>query len=165
MAAAVVLEGPARELAEQVCAERVGHGMRITSDWRTARPGVVCTGHVGDEAAAESAGLALLAGADLVVTAAAPRAVIDRMCDDLRRIGSLDHRVEASTGPALSTEERELVERLLAGQSLGQASNAMHMSRRTADRRLAAARQALGVTTTAELLGAAARSGMRPRAL
>jgi DNA-binding NarL/FixJ family response regulator len=161
VAAAVVLEGPATVLAEQVCAERAELGMRLTSDWRAARPGVVCMGEVGDQSAAEQAVLALLAGADVVVTATAPREVVDRMCDDLRRIGSLEHRVEASAGPALSDEERELVERLLAGQSLGQASNAMHLSRRTADRRLAAARRALGVRTTAELLGAADRAGIR----
>jgi DNA-binding NarL/FixJ family response regulator len=87
---------------------------------------------------------------------------IDR---DDQLMAAADHRTTASDGPALSAEEQELVERLLAGQSLGQASNAMHVSRRTADRRIAAARQALGVRTTAELLGAVARTGVRPRVL
>jgi DNA-binding CsgD family transcriptional regulator len=161
-AEAVVIEGTAANTAvERLCADLAARGLRISSDWRAAAPGLVCTGVVDDDRSAEQAVLAALAGAQLVVAATGSREVIDRLCDDLRRLGPLDHRINSSGGePALSAEERALLDRLLAGDSLGQAAAAVHMSRRTADRRLASARTALGVTTTAELLAAAAR--LRP---
>jgi DNA-binding CsgD family transcriptional regulator len=161
-AAAVVIEGSAASaVVDRVCADLAARGLRISSDWRAAAPGVVCAGVVDDAHDAEQAVLAALAGAQLVVTATASREVIDRLCDDLRRLGPLDHRIDPSGDqPALSAEERALLDRLLAGDSLGQAAAAVHMSRRTADRRIASARRALGVTTTAELLAAAAR--LRP---
>jgi DNA-binding NarL/FixJ family response regulator len=156
---AVVIEGAAASGAvELMCADLAGRGLAIRADWRSARPGVVCTGVVDDEPSAEQAVLAALRGAQLVVAATADREVIDRMCDDLRRLGPLDHRIEESAAvPVLTSEERLLVERLLAGDSLGDAAAVLHLSRRTADRRLASARRALRVTTTAELLAAAAR--------
>lgn len=158
-APAIVIEGAAAGAAvERVCAELAARGVQISADWRAAAPGVVCTGAVGDDRAAEQAVLAALAGAQVVVAATAGRDVIDRMCDDLRRLGPLDHRIDDhGAQPALAAEERALLDRLLAGDSLGEAAAALHLSRRTADRRLASARRALGVTTTAELLAAASR--------
>ena len=44
------------------------------------------------------------------------------------------------------------LELLAEGRSLGNAAATLHISRRTADRRLAAARRALGVRTTTEAL-------------
>lgn len=160
---AVVLEGAGADEAAARCVAELAAGDRpVRSDWRAAGPGVVCTGVVEDESGAEGAVLAALAGAQIVATAVAPRDVIDRMCDDLRRLGPLDHRVvEAAARPALAADESALVERLLAGDSLGEAAAALHLSRRTADRRLASARRATGVTTTAELLAAVARSRSR----
>jgi DNA-binding NarL/FixJ family response regulator len=157
---AVVVEGAAATVAvEQACAELSDRGLRIQPDWRAAAPGVVWTGLVRDEDDAQHAVLAALAGAHVVLAATAERDVIDRMCEDLRRLGPLDHRiVQVSQAPALSGDEQALVDRLLAGESLGQAAATLHLSRRTADRRLASARRALGVATTAELLAVAARS-------
>jgi DNA-binding NarL/FixJ family response regulator len=158
-ATAIVVEGAAAaESVERICADLIGQGVRVATDWRAAAPGVVCTGLVDDAHDAEQAVLAVLAGGRIVVAAAADREVVDRLCDDLRRLGPLDHRVhQQSAQPELSSEEWVLVDRLLAGASLGEAAAAAHLSRRTADRRLAAARRSLGVATTAELLAAAAR--------
>jgi DNA-binding NarL/FixJ family response regulator len=158
-ATSVVIEaGGAAEAVARICADFAAQGQRITTEWRGAAPGVVCTGVVSDAHDAEQAVLAVLAGGRLVVVAAADREVIDRMCDDLRRLGPLDHRVSGqSERPELSNEEWALVDQLLAGASLGDAARAAHLSRRTADRRVATARRTLGVTTTAELLAAAAR--------
>jgi DNA-binding CsgD family transcriptional regulator len=50
----------------------------------------------------------------------------------------------------LTCEERRLLELLADGQALGEAAETLHVSRRTADRRLAAAREKLGVHSTAE---------------
>jgi DNA-binding NarL/FixJ family response regulator len=107
--------------------------------------------------------LAAVEGADLVIDADADRDVIDRLCDDLRRLGTVDHRVEKMPpGPDLTADERALLAALLGGASLGEAATALHLSRRTADRRLAAARRALGASTTTEALVRAARAGVAP---
>jgi DNA-binding NarL/FixJ family response regulator len=155
----VVIEGSsARAAIDRMCADVATRGLRISTDWRAAAPGVAYTALVEDEHGAGQAVRAALAGAQVLVAVDADREVIDRMCDDLRRLGPLDHRVgDPSSAAGLSAEEWALLDRLLAGDSLGQAAAAIHTSRRTADRRLAAARKALGVTTTAELLAAATR--------
>jgi DNA-binding NarL/FixJ family response regulator len=62
----------------------------------------------------------------------------------------------------LSAEQRALLGQLLGGATLGQAARALHLSRRTADRRLAAARAALEARTTAEALRRAAELGVDP---
>ena len=84
----------------------------------------------------------------------APRDVADRLYDDLRRFGRLDVRsVRARpAGDGLSQDERRLLELLAGGMSLGEAASALHLSRRTADRRLATARRALGAATTPEAI-------------
>jgi DNA-binding NarL/FixJ family response regulator len=120
---------------------------------------------VADREAAVAAVLAAVRGADLVVTATAKRDVIDQLCDDLRRLGTVEHRVEPAVRPAvtLSADERALLAALLGGASLGEAAAALHLSRRTADRRLATARRALAASSTAEALVLAAQAGVKPR--
>jgi DNA-binding NarL/FixJ family response regulator len=120
---------------------------------------------VADREAAVAAVLAAVRGADLVVTATAKRDVIDQLCDDLRRLGTVEHRVEPARRPALtlSADERALLAALLGGASLGEAAAALHLSRRTADRRLATARRALAASSTAEALVLAAQAGVKPR--
>lgn len=134
-------------------------------------PGVVCTGVVEDEEDAAAAVLAVLRGASLVVYAAANRTVVDRMLDDLRRLASVDHRVGSSPIAALAPEEMALLNHLYDGLTLGEAAGRLAISRRTADRRLASARRAMGAGTTAEALvglsrcleqGPVDRPGRRP---
>jgi DNA-binding CsgD family transcriptional regulator len=50
----------------------------------------------------------------------------------------------------MSPDEHRLLDRLAGGKTLGDAGTELHLSRRTADRRLASAREKLGVGTTAE---------------
>ena len=53
------------------------------------------------------------------------------MCDDLRRIGRVDHRVDPPPGSradALSPEQRRVVELLLGGATVAQAAVALHLS-------------------------------------
>ncbi|HET7016699.1 MAG TPA: hypothetical protein VFI65_22445 [Streptosporangiaceae bacterium] len=160
----VVIEGGAPDALERACADAAARGLRIVRTVEAAGPGTAYAGQVADERAAQQAVLAALAGAHLVVAATAPREVIDMLCEDLRRLGTLDHRVGVPATPAggLGDTERALLERLLKGDSLGEAANALHLSRRTADRRLAAARRALGAATTAEALAIAVRIGLKP---
>ena len=107
---------------------------------------------VADDASAADAVLSAVAGQGLLVEATAHRAVVDRLCDDLRRLGRLDHRVEA--GPVLSQDQHALLGLLAAGTTLGAAAERLHLSRRSADRRLAGARDVLGADSTPAALAA-----------
>jgi DNA-binding CsgD family transcriptional regulator len=160
----IVLEAADSAAVECAADELAADGADVVHGWaagRTGRPTVM----VGRVAGLEDAGLAVLAavrGARLVVDAVAAREVIDRLCDDLRRIAEVDHRVGPARRPVLSAEQRALLARLLGGATLGQAARELHLSRRTADRRLAAARSALGAGSTAEALRLAAQLGVEP---
>ena len=160
MARFVVLENTEASAARALAA---GFGGPLVDGWDgPAPPGAVRVGVVADAAGAARAVLAAVRGCDLVVQAAGERSVIDQLCDDLRRLGALEHLVggEAPGTPVLSAEERGLLARLVAGASLGQAARALHISRRTADRRLASARRALGARTTSEAVVLARRHGI-----
>jgi DNA-binding NarL/FixJ family response regulator len=118
-----------------------------------ARPVVA----VRTEADAGAVVLAALEGAAVTVDSATDPALVERIQDDLRRLGRDDAvRLEpaAPTAPAaeIAPEGLRLLGLLVEGMSLGEAAGSLHLSRRTADRRLAAARLALGVVTTAEAL-------------
>jgi DNA-binding CsgD family transcriptional regulator len=145
------MEGSERALAQRVRElERQGH--RIVHGWQQDAS-TVCIGQVVDAADAAEALLAVVAGAGLVVHARADRAVIDRLVDDLRRFGPVDHLTGAlEPSPELTPVERRLLDRLADGQTLGQAAADLSLSRRTADRRLASARKKLGADTTAEAI-------------
>lgn len=95
-----------------------------------------------------------LRGFSVLVRNEAPRDVADRLYDDLRRFGRIEVRSVAMAPPdaALSRDERDLLELLARGMSLGDAASALHLSRRTADRRLASARRTLGASTTPEAI-------------
>lgn len=157
----VVVEGSERALAHAL-REVDGSGRRVVQGWHVNALPVVCTGAVRDEDDAAEALLAAVGGAGVVVYAVADREVIDRLVDDLWRLGPVDHRTgEPEAGPGLTSEERRLLDFLLEGKTLGEAAAELHLSRRTADRRLAAAREKLGVATTAEAIVAYSRGGSR----
>ena len=99
---------------------------------------------VGD---AESAAIALrmaLRGDELLVHAAADRAVLDRLYDDLRRTGPVTVRTSPraveTLASRLTDEQRALLRLLAEGRSLHETAAELHISPRTADRRLADAR-------------------------
>jgi len=114
--------------------------------------GVVCRALVEDEERAAAAVLAATWGAGLLIgTGGATADVRERLLDDLRRIGPVSRRLPPE-GPALDPEAAELLGLLEAGSTLGSAARTLHLSRRTADRRLADARRQLGVETTVEAI-------------
>jgi DNA-binding NarL/FixJ family response regulator len=160
----VVIEQAAPGLAQDVARELAAGAARVVDGWLRPLAGsrIVCVGTVATRADAAEAVLAAVGGAWLVVDATAPRDVIDQLCDDLRRLGRLDHRVGSPAPSRLAPEEQAVLALLLGGATLGQAAQALHISRRTADRRLAAARAALGVESTTAAMAAAARLGVRP---
>lgn len=116
------------------------------------RAGVVCCGEISDPATAELAMLAAVGGAGLIVRVTASREVADRLLDDLRRLGSVEHRLGEPARVPLTSEQRALLDLLSNGTTLGVAATRLGLSRRTADRRLAEARRVLGGATTAEAL-------------
>jgi len=128
-------------------AERAG--LSVVDDWRQ-EAGVVSAGAVRDEADAAAALLSAVWGAGLIVHATASPDVTERLVEDLRRLGPVDYRADEPARPDLRHDERALLELLAQGSSLGEAARRLHLSRRTADRRLASARQTLGVETTTE---------------
>jgi DNA-binding NarL/FixJ family response regulator len=120
----------------------------------------VCAGVVDGPDAAARALLAAISGAGLILETTADRATVDRLVDDLRRLGPVDHRVgEPAAGPNLDPEARAILGLLAEGHSLGEAANLLGLARRTADRRLAAARATFGVERTTEAIAQARRLG------
>lgn len=157
----VIIEGPSsgwREAVTGVAADGWREVSGFAPPYRTGR--VVRSGIVASVADARAALVAALAGQGVVVHATAARAVIDRLVDDLRRLGPVDHRVGVAIDvPALDREIRQLLGLLAEGQSLGEAAATLGLSRRTADRRLAEARRLLDTNRTTEAISRAARRG------
>ena len=155
----IVVEGS--EAALGMAIREVGPG-RCAEGFRPPfRPDTIRTGTVASVADAEAALLAALAGAGLVVRATGGRDVIDRLVDDLRRLGPVDHRIgePEDTAEGLDPTARAILGLLAEGHSLGEAATILGLSRRTADRRLADGRRALGVERTTEAIARARRLG------
>jgi DNA-binding NarL/FixJ family response regulator len=135
-------------------------GWQAVAGWIQPRGRIVCHGPVASDSDAVQALRAALEGAGVVVTASASRETIDRLVDDLRRLGPVEHVTADAPGPAVvAPERRRLLQLLAEGWTLGEAATELGWSRRTADRRLDAARRALGTETTAEAVAQARRLG------
>lgn len=157
----VVVEGPAGcSEADIVRARAAGH--RLVQGFRPAAhaTGAVRIGVVDGPDSAAVALLAALDGAPLILEVRADAAVVDRLVDDLRRLGRVEHRVAAANAsPVLTADARAILGLLAEGHSLGEAAGIVGLPRRTADRRLAAARAALGVERTTEAIARARHLG------
>jgi DNA-binding NarL/FixJ family response regulator len=131
-------------------------GLQPTAGWLASGGRFVCHGQVGSEADAVQALRAAVGGSGVVITATAPRETIDRLLDDLRRLGTVTH-ITADVRPptTVNSELRRLLGLLAEGLTLGEAAAELGLSRRTADRRLDAARRALDAERTAEALAKA----------
>ena len=157
----IVVEGPPGS-ADAIERRLAADGLSVVAGFRSpiGRGQVVCRGVVDGPQSAAAAMLAALDGTGLLVEATADRATIDRLVDDLRRLGPVDHRVgKPEPGPTLEPEARAILGLLAEGHSLGEAAEILGLARRTADRRLAAAREALGVERTTEAIANARRLG------
>ena len=106
--------------------------------------GVVCVGRVVDDASHARALDAALRGADVVADVADERRAA--FVDDVTRSGLvLWSGVESTAQP----EWAPLLDALAGGVPVAEAARRCHLSVRSAHRRLATARQVLGVATTA----------------
>ncbi|MDT4988011.1 MAG: hypothetical protein QOI74_2105 [Micromonosporaceae bacterium] len=129
--------------------------------WDVTAGRLVLFGRVPDRDTAELALLAAARGAG-VVAITDIRAELGRaLTADLERIGPVS--TEPDTGPArtaesaghpggtrLAPEQQALLERLAGGETIAAAAQAEFLSLRTANRRIAEARAALGVRSTRE---------------
>lgn len=117
--------------------------------WDLASRRWVCIGAVTDADAAQAATGALARGVGLVVA-------VDLHGDDRRRFAEDLARAGSATTPGprttlgLGDEHASLLDALAGGLNVTAAAASVHLSRRTANRRLAEARARLGVTTTVE---------------
>jgi DNA-binding CsgD family transcriptional regulator len=125
--------------------------------WDVTPARVVLVGLVDDTASAADAVLAAARGAGVVATTepGCPD-VAAVLLADLERIGPVSRDADRPAKPPagdtdplpLTEEQRTLLDRLAAGDSIAAAADAEFLSLRTANRRIAQARAALGVRTT-----------------
>jgi DNA-binding NarL/FixJ family response regulator len=124
--------------------------------WDVSAHRFVFYGRVADEDTAELAVHAAARGAGVVVIADPDTALCRTLVADLGRLGPVTRDPDAevvaagNAAPVLLPEQRALLERLANGETIAAAAAAEYLSLRTANRRIAQARQVLGVRTTRE---------------
>ncbi|WP_051571022.1 hypothetical protein [Cryptosporangium arvum] len=151
-----------RRLAADGWSVRTGLGVP-DEPWDLTASRTVVTGPVADDDAVAGAVLAAARGAGVVAVADAESPTGQALLADLTRIGPVRRAPQTGDGdgaattaePAaaddglpLTAEQRALLDRLAAGDSIAAAASAEFLSLRTANRRIAAAREALNVRTT-----------------
>jgi hypothetical protein len=139
-------------------------GWRTREGFALAEPGwdmtpqkVVLYGRVPDLDTARLAVLAAARGAGVVAIADAAGDVGRALIGDLARLGPVRRDADPDHGgpptdpvAQLVPEQRALLDRLANGETIAAAAAAEYLSLRTANRRIAQARTALGVRTTRE---------------
>jgi hypothetical protein len=164
-----------RRLARSGWQTREGFALPESS-WDVTSSRLVLFGRVPDVDTAELALLAAARGAGVIAIADVRAEVGRALLADLERIGPVSTDPDApaataATGPVsgsgaavavpgasddhgagtpLAPEQRALLERLAKGETIAAAAQAEFLSLRTANRRIAEARQALGVRSTRE---------------
>lgn len=134
---------------------RIREGFALPeSTWDVSAAKLVLFGRVADLDTVQLVVLASARGAG-VVAITDPSGEIGRaLIGDLARLGPVqrgsDEPQDASPVGRLVPEQRALLERLARGETIAAAAAAEFLSLRTANRRIAQARQALGVRTTRE---------------
>ncbi|GAA4606842.1 DNA-binding CsgD family transcriptional regulator [Actinoplanes octamycinicus] len=121
--------------------------------WDVAAHRIVLHGRIADDDT-ETVALAVLAaarGAGIVAVCNPDSTAGRALVDDLSRIGTV-HRGTDGADPVASLipEQRALLDRLAAGDTIAAAAAAEFLSLRTANRRIAEARALFGVRTTRE---------------
>jgi DNA-binding NarL/FixJ family response regulator len=122
--------------------------------WDVTAARLVLHGRIGDQETLQLAVLAAARGAGIVAICDAESPLGRALVDDLTRLGPVRHgaATENGDGPSadLVPEQRALLDRLAAGDTIAAAAAAEFLSLRTANRRIAEARTLFGVRTTRE---------------
>ncbi|WP_308465724.1 hypothetical protein [Rathayibacter soli] len=92
-----------------------------------------------------------LTGVNLIVHGLAARSILDSLCEDLRHLGRLNHRI-GEAAPVLTDEDRQLLRLLADGVTIAGTAQKLHLSRRSVDRRIAALREQFAATSVSSLL-------------
>jgi DNA-binding NarL/FixJ family response regulator len=111
-----------------------------------SQQGVRAYGVIRDESDRDAVLLALARGADVVMEIDLSAAGRAALLDDIARIA------DVREAGVLTPDERAVVDGLVEGRTLTEVARSLGMSRRTATRRLAAAKVAFGASTTMELI-------------
>ncbi|WP_025274655.1 hypothetical protein [Haloglycomyces albus] len=119
-----------------------------TPTWDLEKQRIVCHGPVADEHALGQALLAATRGCGIIATAHTPLA--EALADDLHRLEAPASAADVAPASILTVEEEALLRHLADGSTIAAAAKAEFVALRTANRRIAAARKKLGVTTTRE---------------
>jgi DNA-binding NarL/FixJ family response regulator len=148
---------------------RSREGFTVTEPgWDLTAARLVLHGRIPDQDTLRLAVLAAARGAG-VVAIVDPTGDLGRaLVADLSRLGPVHQAPDRTPRPEpdptlarLVPEQRALLERLAAGETIASAAAAEFLSVRTANRRIAQARQALGVRTTREAVLAYLRQQRR----
>lgn len=121
--------------------------------WDLSDRKIVAAGSIDSESEASAALQALARGVGLDVSIGIGGDLRHRVLEDLHRLGAV-----VDVGPTdverfeVDDEERLLLDALSDGATVAQAAAALHLSLRTANRRLAGLRSRLGVNSTAEVV-------------
>jgi DNA-binding NarL/FixJ family response regulator len=159
LASATDATGVLRRLARAGWHTRDGFALP-ESGWDVTAARLVLYGRVADVDTAELALLAAARGAGVVTIADTGSDIGRALLADLARIGTVvtdpdtdpggSAGPDATGGPQLAPEQRALLERLANGETIAAAAQSEFLSLRTANRRIAEAREVLGVRTTRE---------------
>jgi len=123
--------------------------------WDVTGNRLVLHGRIADPETLQLAVLAAARGAGIVAICDAESTLGRALIDDLARLGPVRQgaaveNADASQVADLVPEQRALLDRLAAGDTIAAAAAAEFLSLRTANRRIAEARQMFGVRTTRE---------------
>lgn len=153
-----------------IAADFAGQGWTVRQGWQLpdepwditpAR--LICAGVIRTDDDVQAALLVAARGGGLIITPMADRDVFDRFMEDLRHLGPVGVAgapvSDDRDGTPLADDQLRLLELLSTGMTVAEAADACFLSRRTAERRLAAARRSLGVSTTTEALMRLRNSG------
>jgi DNA-binding NarL/FixJ family response regulator len=135
--------------------------------WDVTGSRLVLHGRITDPDTVRLAVLAAARGAGIVAICDAESPLGRALVDDLGRLGPVGQGAEPAdehpaTAADLVPEQRALLDRLAAGDTIAAAAAAEFLSLRTANRRIAEARALFGVRTTREAVLAYLRQ-RRPR--
>jgi DNA-binding CsgD family transcriptional regulator len=121
--------------------------------WDVTGTRLVLHGRVADSDTLQLAVLAAARGAGIVAVCDAGTTIGRALVDDLNRLGPVQHGTGPEPGDSVADlipEQRALLDRLAAGDTIAAAAAAEFLSLRTANRRIAEARALFGVRTTRE---------------
>jgi hypothetical protein len=141
-----------RRLARDGWAIREGFALPDPA-WDVTGSRLVLHGRITDQDTLQLAVLAAARGAGIVAVCDTDSPLGRALVDDLSRLGPVNHGPGTETGDPVADlvpEQRALLDRLAAGDTIAAAAAAEFLSLRTANRRIAEARALFGVRTTRE---------------